>query len=94
MIPLKDTSTDLDVCITNNLKFQQHVCNVVQKAERVTTSISRSTVNLDASTVIFILTTCVRPLLENASFVWNMGCMGNVRQLETAQEDGQKKLMG
>ena len=53
-----------------------------------------SAVNLDASNVIFILTTCVRPLLENASLVWNLGCMGNVRQLETAQEDGQKKLMG
>ena len=48
----------------------------------------------DASFMLPIFTTHVRPLLEYASSVWNLGYVGDVRQLESVQRRWTREILG
>ncbi|XP_076047391.1 uncharacterized protein LOC143028924 [Oratosquilla oratoria] len=91
---IQESVTDLGVCIDNKLKFHQHISNIVHKASGVSTSILRSTVNRQDSFMLPLFTTHVRPLLEYASSVWNLGYVGDVRQLESVQRRWTRKIHG
>ncbi|XP_076034532.1 uncharacterized protein LOC143021127 [Oratosquilla oratoria] len=92
-IPILGTtlrSSDLEA--SNKLKFHQHISNIVHKASGVSTSI-RSTVNRQDSFMLPLFTTHVRPLLEYASSVWNLGYV-DVRQLESVQRRWTREIHG
>lgn len=59
--------------------------NIVYKAGGVEHNILKSTIYRDSSFMFphFIVHVC--PLLENASSVWNLGHISDLRQLESVQ---------
>ena len=72
--------------MTGGVIFDQYVSGIVKgKAGGVAVSVLRSTVNRDASFMIPIFTTNVRPLLEYASTVGSVGYSVNVRQWHEIQ---------
>ena len=52
------------------------------------------TVNRDIDFMLPLFTTYVRPLLEYASSVWNLGYVGDIRQLESVQRKWTKEIGG
>lgn len=93
-IPFKDSATDLGITVDSKLKFHQHVANVVHKASGVALNILKATVNRDIDFMLPLFITYVRPLLEYASSVWNLGYAGDLRQLESVQRRWTKEIGG
>ena len=93
-IPFRECASDLGVCIDTSLKFHQHVSNIVNKAGGVLTSILKTTVNRDSSFMLPIYSSHVRPLLEYASSIWNLGYVGDTRQLESIQRRWTREISG
>ena len=93
-ISFQESVTDLGVCVDKKLEFHQHISNIVHKAGGVPTSILRTTINQQDSFMLPLFTTHVHPLLEYASSVWNLGFVGDVRQLESVQRRWTREIHG
>ena len=93
-IPFQVSAVDLGVTVDNKLKFHQHISNVTHKAGGVAHNILRSTLNRDASFMLPLFITHIRPLLEYASSVWNLGYIGDLRQLESVQRRWTREIDG
>ena len=93
-IPTKDSATDLGVLVDTSLKFHQHITNTVNKAGGLATSILRSTVNREASFMIPLYVSHIRPILEYASSLWNTGYSMDLHLLESVQRRWTKTIQG
>ena len=93
-IPTKESAVDLGILVDSSLKFHQHIANVVQKAGGMSLNLLKCTVNRDASFMMPLFITHIRPLLEYASSVWNTGYVEDMRSLESVQRRWTKQIRG
>ena len=86
--------SDLGVCIDRSLKFHDHVRRTVAVVGNLTTNLLSCTVCRDPDFVVDLYTTHVRPKLEYASQVWNVGYLSDIRLLERVQRRWTRSIQG
>ena len=77
---------DLGVLIDSKLRFHNHVRSVFRRAEGLASEMLRSTTICRSS--IFMLSLFVshiRLIMDFCSNVWNVGYLGNIKELESVQ---------
>ena len=64
---------DLRVVVDRNLKFHNHMGELVHKAAGLSSSLLRATVNRSPEFMLTLFVTHIRPILHYCSCVWNVG---------------------
>ena len=81
----KQVSTDLGLIIEINLKFHSYANSKISNISYVTTNLLSCTLNRDSKFILNIYLTHVRPLIDYASSLWNVGYIGDLRRIERLQ---------
>ena len=91
---LKESSgeKDLGVYISNDLRWDKHVTQVVRKAEGVLASLSRSFVSRSPAIFLQLFKAFVRPHLEYASVVWSPYLVKDIKKLERVQRRATRRV--
>ena len=76
---------DLGITIDRSLKFHVHIRKVAAVAGGMLTNLLSSTLCRDASFLMSIYRSHIRPQLEYGSTLWNTGYIGDMRMLERVQ---------
>ena len=85
---------DIGVHIDNQLKFDKHISNIINKANRIL-AITRKTFEYqNKSTISLIFKGLVRPHLEYAAPVWNPHLEKQKEALENVQRRTTKLIPG
>ena len=82
---ISDRQRDLGVTIDVSLKFHHHVHSMVGRAGGVASSLLSGTVNRSPSFMKTLFVSHIRPLIEFASPVWNVGFVGDSKLIESVQ---------
>ena len=85
---------DLGVMIDPSLKFHQHIASVACKAGGLATNLLRATLNREASFMVTLYVTHVRPLIDYCSCLWNTEYDGDLRRLEAVQRRWTRSIAG
>jgi len=83
---------DLSVTFDRNLKFTDHISQIVQKANYVLGIIKHTLTYRDANTIRLLYTTLVCPILDYCSTVWNSYLLKNIHKLESLQRRATKLI--
>ncbi|CAG2249633.1 unnamed protein product [Mytilus edulis] len=81
---------DLGVTFESNLKFEKHISDIYNKAQRVLSLIHHSFDYMDQDMFLTIYKSIVRPLLEYATCVWSPYLKKDIRKLESVQRRATK----
>ncbi|VDI69439.1 Hypothetical predicted protein [Mytilus galloprovincialis] len=81
---------DLAVTFRSNLKFEKHISDIYNKAQRVLSLIHHSFDYMDQDMFLTIYKSIVRPLLEYATCVWSLYLKKDIRKLESVQRRATK----
>jgi hypothetical protein len=81
---------DLGVTVDNQLKFSEHINNIVSKANRVLGCIKHTFKHLNSDTFLLLYKSIVRPHLEYASCVWSPSLKKDKDALERVQRRATK----
>ena len=85
---------DLGVTVDSTLKFHKHINVTINKASALSNQLLRCTVNRNASFMVPLYISHIRPLIEYCSSVWNLGYLGDVRRLESVQRGWTRQIAG
>ena len=85
---------DVGVIIDDNLSFEKHMAEKINKANAVLGAIRRSFQYLDNRTFKLLYTSLVRPVLEYANPVWSPYKLKHIDMLESLQRRATKLLPG
>ena len=80
----------LGVFVDDALKFRDHVCYVVNKANRLVKLISLTFSCIDEETLLRLFTTLVRPHLEYGNIIWHPRHLISNLQIEKIQRRATK----
>lgn len=86
--------TDLGVLMDDELKFHGHCREVARKAGGLVQNFLKSTVCRSEDFMLQVFTTHVRPILEYASTVWNVGYRQDLKKLESIQRLWTRNILG
>ena len=87
-----DHMKDLGVVIDNELTFDQHISDKVNKAFQMLGIINRNFSDLDEQTFLLLYKTMVRSQLEFAGSVWSPYKISQIERLEKVQKRATKLL--
>ena len=87
-----EAEKDLGVIMDSNLSFDQHIGEMVNKANRMLGLIKRNFKYINENTFLNLYKSLVRPLIEYASPVWNTKKIYLIKQLEGVQRRGTKLI--
>lgn len=73
-----------------DLKFDKHIKNCTNKANRTPVIIKHTSDYLDKDMLIILYKSLVRPLLENATCVWTPYLKKHIREVENVQKRATK----
>ena len=76
---------DLGITISDTLKPNEHIANIVKRANQRTGLIRRCFTDLTRDKVLTLYTALIRPLLEYASTAWSPYLSKDISLLETTQ---------
>ena len=65
-----DSENDIGVIISNNLKFDKHINNIISKANQKTGIIKRSFKYMDKDMFMKLYKSILRPHLKDANVIW------------------------
>ncbi len=85
---------DIGVSIDDNLEFEQHISEKVQKANQMFGLLRRTFEHLDAKTFLPLYKSLVRTHLDFASSVWKPTKVKHIEMLESVQRRATKQLPG
>ena len=85
---------DLGVTVTCNLKFDQHINNIVGQARRRAGLLFKCFITRDAEILSRAFKVYIRPLLEYASSVWSPVQVGLIDKIESVQRRYTKRIDG
>ena len=85
-----DHEKDLGVTFEDNLKFERHITDCVNKAQRVLSLIRRSFDYMEKDMFIILYKSIVRPLLEYSTMVWSPYLKKDIRKIENIQRRATK----
>lgn len=87
LITRKKECKDLGVHLQTNLKFTEHIENVVNKSYRLLGFVIRNTKNFkNINTIIKLYNALVRPTLEYASVIWSPQAATHCEMIEKVQK--------
>ena len=89
-----DSCRDLGVVVDSQLRFHQHIGQVVAKAGGVSMNLLKSTACRSPEFMCSIFKAHIRPILEYASPVWNTGFVEDLTRLEAVQRRWTKRIDG
>ena len=93
-LPLETSVKDLGVTVDSNLKYAQHINNIVGQARRRAGLLFKCFQTRDANTLSRAFVVYIRPLLEYASNVWSPVHVGLIDKLESVQRRFTKRISG
>ena len=93
-IDFVSSHSDLGITVDRNLKFHSHISKKVAMANGITTNLLACTLSRNAEFLLNIYMLHVRPLMEYASSLWNVGYMGDMRLLERVQRRWTREVSG
>ena len=79
---------------SQSVKFHLHINTVVSKAGGLAQNLLQSTINRSNEFMKNLFISHVRPILEFSSPLWNMGYIGDLRNLESVQRRWTKRVDG
>ena len=88
------TIKDLGIIVDPQLKFSNHILEMVKKANQRAALIHRSFLSKNTNNLILAYKTYVRPLLEYASPIWNPSQLNLINNIEAVQKKFTKRLPG
>ena len=88
------TIKDLGIIVDPQLKFSNHILEMVKKANQRAALIHRSFLSKNTNNLILAYKTYVRPLLEYASPIWNPSQINLINTIEAVQKKFTKRLPG
>ncbi|XP_065675726.1 uncharacterized protein LOC136091934 [Hydra vulgaris] len=80
-----EVESDLGVIISNDLKWENHVISVANKANRTLGFLKHGFKYLDVSILKLLYKSTIRPQLEYAASVWSPFCTKDIKRLENVQ---------
>ena len=83
---------DLRVVVNRDLKFPNHVDELVHKAAGLSISLLRATVNRSPELMVTLFVTHIRPILDSCSCVWNVDYGKDTSLNESVQRRWTKKI--
>ena len=83
---------DLGVVVDRDLKFHNHVGELVHKAARLSSSLLRAAVNRSLEFMVTLFVTHIRPIIDYCSCVWNVGYGRNTSLIESVQRRWTKNI--
>ena len=89
-----ETVTDLGVIMSANMKFNDHIIDIKNKAKKVASWIFRIVESRSAETVMLLYKTYVRPILEYSCSLWSPQEIMNISALEAIQRTVTSKIEG
>ena len=93
-ISFTDCHSDLGVTIGRDMRFHSHIHSIVGKISGLMTNLLSSTLCRDQEFMMNLYTSHIRPKLEYASVVWNVGFIGDSRLLERVQRRWTRNIAG
>ena len=81
-----ESHTDLGIVIERNLKFHSHIRRKAGVAGGLTSNFMSCTLNRKADFLLSIYKAYIRPILDYASPLWNLGYHGDLKLLERIQK--------
>ena len=94
VIPISRSVRDLGVIVSDDLKFHEHINNIVKKASLTANMIHRSFLNKSKQFLARTFVVFVRPKLEYASQIWNPVYVSDIKRLEQVQRRFTKRIPG
>ena len=94
LLSSESAQMDLGFLVDNQLNFHDHARNATRKAGGVAHSFLKGTVYREPNFMVHILQTHIRPVLEYASTVWNIGYLQDLRRLESVQRLWTRQVKG
>ena len=85
---------DLGIYVDNNLTFEGHINEIVNKANRLVGMISRFITHKDKDIMVPLFKTLVRPVLEYGNAVWSPYLIKHINLLENIQRRFTKRIIG
>ena len=86
--------TDLGIKFDNNLKFNDYIQDIVNRAYQRSNLIFRCFLSKDTNSLVRAYKTYVRPLLEYNSVVWSPSQICHINSIEAVQRAFTKRLPG
>jgi hypothetical protein len=80
-----EVERDLGVIISNDLKWENHIISVANKANRTLGFLKHGFKYLDVAILKLLYKSTIRPQLEYASSVWSPYCIKDIKRLEKVQ---------
>jgi len=93
-IPVAETIKDLGIWVSSNLKFHDHIRQIVKNAACTAMLIHRCFLNRNPAFMAQMFMVYVRPKLEYASQVWNPSYKIDINLLENVQRRYTKRIPG
>ena len=87
-----ESEKDLGVIFDCGLSFEEHIANIVKKANSLTGMIRRSFIHLDKEMFKRLFTAIVRPHLEYGAPVWNPHSKKQISLIESVQRRATKLI--
>lgn len=81
---------DLGVTFESSLKFEKHITNCVNKAQRTVGLIKRTFDYMDSDMFLVLYKSIVRPILEYSTCVWSPYLKKDIRRVEAIQRRATK----
>jgi hypothetical protein len=85
---------DIDVVVDNQLNFEDHMNEKINKANSIMGLIRRTFTYIDEPTFLMLYKALVRPHLEYANSVWNPSKKKHITSLENVQRRATKLIPG
>ena len=85
---------DIDVVVDNQLNFEDHMNEKINKANSIMGLIRRTFTYIDEPTLFVLYKALVRPHLEYANSVWNPSKKKHITSLENVQRRATKLIPG
>ena len=85
---------DLGVMVDSRLRFHRHVDLIVWRAGSMMNNLLRSTICRSRDFMVALWVSHIRPLIEYASCVWNVGYLRDSRRLESLQRRWTREVVG
>ena len=93
-LKFSSSQSDLGVVIDRQLKFHSHINKVVGNVGAMMTNLLASTVCRSRDFMLDLYTSHIRPKIEYASSVWNVGYKGDDKKLERLQRRWTRNIHG
>ena len=85
-----NSEKDLGITFQHDMKFDIHINNIVNKANRLLGLVKRTFSYMDRDTFFIIYKSIIRPIIDYGDSVWNPSLKKHIQMIENIQRRGTK----